>query len=407
MAWLLLAILEAVALDVLFEVDLDSCSYGGASVGDLDADGDVEVLFGTYYNDEQVIALQDDGTPLWTLPSGGGPVDNSVTAVDLDRDGSLEVLWGNSQTTVFHVADATGVDLWTAPIGEVLDAPEAVGDLDGDGALDIVLASCGGGAPGTGLRAFTGSGDVLWRAAVGGCYQSAPLLFDQDGDGLLDVVVSTWFDDKVRAFSGLDGSLRWEATIGDWTYHAGSFGDLSGDGVPGFARRDLHLRAHRHGRPRWRRHPGGGGHREQSARIRRGRRCCPLLGPPRLLPPGAGAGGLGRRCASRRAHRNDRSGDGGLVGPGRLRAVLRAPGWSRGHGLPPRGVGPRRRPGERGVRCVRPRMVGPRSGGELGKGRGAAPGGGGEGMAHLLPRPPPQRELRVPGRAPGERTRHR
>ncbi|MBW1880489.1 MAG: VCBS repeat-containing protein, partial [Deltaproteobacteria bacterium] len=142
----------------------------------------MEVLFGTYYNDEQVIALQDDGTPLWTLPSGGGPVDNSVTAVDLDRDGSLEVLWGNSQSTVFHVADATGADLWTATIGEVLDAPEAIGDLDGDGALDIILASCGANTPETGLRVFTGSGDVLWRAAVGGCYQSAPLLFDQDGD---------------------------------------------------------------------------------------------------------------------------------------------------------------------------------------------------------------------------------
>lgn len=235
MAWLLLALLRAVALEPLFEADLDSCSYGGGAVGDLDEDGTPEVLFGTYYNDERVVALHHDGTPLWTIPSGGGPVDNSVTAVDLDGDGSLEVLWGNSQTTVFHVADATGTDVWTATIGEVLDAPEAIGDLDGDGALDIVLASCGTSAPGAGLRAFTAAGEVRWRAAVGGCYQSAPLLFDQDGDGLLDVVVSTWFDDKVRAFSGRDGSLRWEATIGDWTYHAGSFGDLSGDGVPDVA----------------------------------------------------------------------------------------------------------------------------------------------------------------------------
>lgn len=72
-------------------------------------------------------------------------------------------------------------------------------------------------------------------AAVGGCYQSAPLLFDQDGDTLPDVVVSTWFDNKVRAFSGRDGSLNWEATIGDWTYHAGSCGDLNGDGTPDVA----------------------------------------------------------------------------------------------------------------------------------------------------------------------------
>ncbi len=222
----------------LFEVELASCSYGGAAIADLDGDGDQEIVFGTYFNDERVIALHHDGSLLWALPSGGGPVDGSVTLADLDADGRPEVLWGNARTTVFHVADASGRDIWSRRIGEVLDAPHGVADLDGDGWLEIVLASCGSdrvpGAPG--LRAFRGmSGSLVWQAERGGCYQSAPLLFDQDGDGLVDVVVSTWFDDKVRAFSGLDGRLRWQTTIGDQTYHAGSFGDLSGDGVPDVA----------------------------------------------------------------------------------------------------------------------------------------------------------------------------
>jgi hypothetical protein len=182
-----------------------------------------------------VVVLEDNGTVHWDLPSGGGPVDNSITAADLDGDGVPEVMWGNSGTTVFHLADADGVDIWTYTTGEVLDAPEAIGDVNGDGVLDIVLASCGSG-PHSGLRAFSHTSNVpLWEAEVGGCYQSAPLLFDQDGDRILDVVVSTWFDNKVRAFSGLDGTLNWEAPIGDWTYHAGSFGDLNGDGTPDVA----------------------------------------------------------------------------------------------------------------------------------------------------------------------------
>jgi len=221
--------------EILFITDLDSCSYGGATIADIDGDGDLEILFGTYFNDERVIALHHDGTFLLSIPSGGGPVDNSVTVADLNRDGIPEIMWGNSATTRFHVADAGGVDLWTYVTFEVLDAPEAVGDVNGDGRLDIVLASCGGDTR-PGLRAFTGiTGGLLWSADVGGCYQSAPLLFDQDGDGLLDVVVSTWFDNKVRGFSGLDGTMRWEAVIGDWTYHAGSFGDLNGDGIPDVA----------------------------------------------------------------------------------------------------------------------------------------------------------------------------
>jgi len=222
--------------DHLFDVELASCSYGGAAIEDLDGDGAPEVLLGTYFNDERVLALSADGTAIFALPSGGGPVDNSVTVADLDRDGSPEVMWGNSATTEFHVADSSGNDLWSTVVGEVLDAPEAVADVDGDGALDIVLASCGSDASRPGLRAFVGTtGELLWEAEVGGCYQSAPLLFDQDGDGLVDVVVSTWFDEKVRAFSGRDGRLRWETPIAGWTYHAGSFGDLSGDGVPDVA----------------------------------------------------------------------------------------------------------------------------------------------------------------------------
>ena len=223
----------------LFEVELASPSYGGAAVADLTGDGRPEIVFGTYYRDERVLALRADGGTLWEVPTGGGPMDNSITLADLDGDGRPEVVWGNSGTTVLHVADAGGRDLWRRTIGEVLDAPKAVVDLDGDGTLDLLVASCGAsGRPG-GLRAFVGSsGRQLWTADVGGCYQSAPLVFDQDGDGLPDIVVSTWFDDKVRAFSGRDGRLRWEARIGGWTYHAGAFGDLDGDGVPDVALSD-------------------------------------------------------------------------------------------------------------------------------------------------------------------------
>jgi outer membrane protein assembly factor BamB len=224
------------AADLLFDVTLHSASYGGGAAGDLDGDGEREIAFGTYYRDERVLALQHDGRVLWELPSGGGPVDGSVAVVDLTGDGRPEVLWGNAQSTEFHVADAAGADLWSVTVGEVLDAPAAVADMNADGQLDVVLASCGRSGTASGLRVFDGrSGRRIWRAEAGGCYQSAPLLFDQDGDGRLDVIVSTWFDNKVRAFSGRDGRLRWETPIGDWTYHAGSFGDLSGDGVPDVA----------------------------------------------------------------------------------------------------------------------------------------------------------------------------
>jgi len=225
---------------LLWQVDIDSNSYGSAAIDDVDGDCQLEVLFGTYFNDERVMMLNaEDGSTQLQVPSGGGPVDNSVTAADLDGDGVAEILWGNSATTLFHVMGPDGKDKWTYMTGEVLDAPEAVADLDGDGKLEVILASCATDET-EGLRVLRGAdGEVVWKAAIPGCYQSAPLIFDADGDDVLDVVVSTWFDSKVHCFSGVDGSLLWSFDTSDWMYHAGSFGDLDGDGVPEVAVGDM------------------------------------------------------------------------------------------------------------------------------------------------------------------------
>ncbi|MBW2454833.1 MAG: VCBS repeat-containing protein [Deltaproteobacteria bacterium] len=225
---------------LLWQVELESTSYGSAAVDDVDGDGELEVVFGTYFNDEQVWMLgAADGAIKLQVPSGGGPVDNSVTLADIDLDGEIEILWGNSATTLFHVMSPSGQDEWTYYTGEVLDAPEAVADLDGDGALEVILASCGSETS-EGLRVLRGTdGQVVWKAAQSDCYQSAPLIFDVDGDGILDVVVSTWFNNKVRAFSGVDGALLWTFETTDQMYHAGSFGDLNGDDVPDVALGDM------------------------------------------------------------------------------------------------------------------------------------------------------------------------
>ena len=107
--------------------------------------------------------------PVWTYRCAG-PV-NSITAGDLNGDGSLEPVLGSDDHHV-HALDRTGELLWkwTPPFDELKASiaynwwlwPEpfvkrvAAHDLDGDGVDEVVLAG------GMGTFGLDGNGEMLW-----------------------------------------------------------------------------------------------------------------------------------------------------------------------------------------------------------------------------------------------------
>src|SRR5262245_7740925 len=83
----------------MWTFDLKSASYGSGAVGDLENNGKLSIVFGTYFNDEHLYCLDArTGKPRWTFKSEGGPFDASVALVDLDGDGKLETLAADSAT---------------------------------------------------------------------------------------------------------------------------------------------------------------------------------------------------------------------------------------------------------------------------------------------------------------------
>src|SRR5262245_9782047 len=174
--------------ELLWKVDLASASYGGGAIGDLRGDGNLVIVFGTYFNDEHLYAVQaKDGKVLWKFKSEGGPFDASVALVDLDGDKKLEVLAADSSTGTLFCLNFKGEVVWKFKLPSSTDSPPAVADLDGDGKLEIVVGTMTtGDRQGRVVVLDADTRKQRWSAKVPGHVQSEPALVDLDGDKVLD-----------------------------------------------------------------------------------------------------------------------------------------------------------------------------------------------------------------------------
>ncbi|MFQ5495169.1 MAG: FG-GAP repeat domain-containing protein, partial [Phycisphaerae bacterium] len=119
------------------------------SVGDLDGDGDMEVVVGTYGQGNQangnLFVFHHDGTldPNWPQWAGTAQVPSVFggTALgDLDNDGRLEIVTGSALGV--HVFRANGGRFEGFPrLTTENFAQPMIADLDGDGRLEIVEVS--------------------------------------------------------------------------------------------------------------------------------------------------------------------------------------------------------------------------------------------------------------------------
>lgn len=225
------------APEILWWYDLDAPSFGSAAVDDIDKDGKLEIVFGTYFNDEHIYALNaDSGTLLWSYNTGGCN-DASPAIADVDLDDTLEVIVpASSACRVYCFNGVTGSVEWSASTGSnYIDSPPAIADLDNDGRPEIVFGTFYGY-----VYCLNGEdGSLVWRVNLGtnSYIQSDPGILDLNDDQQLDVVVAQWAGDcKVYALRGDSGSVLWYSEEpNDYMYHGGSFSDIDEDGKPEIA----------------------------------------------------------------------------------------------------------------------------------------------------------------------------
>ena len=128
---------------------------------------------------------ENEPTTLWTFETSGN-VRSSPALGDVDGDGRLEVIIGSGDYRVYALNGEDGSLLWTYETGGRIMSSPALSDLDRDYVVEIVVGSYDSRLyvlDMVGLRGF--SFRVYWPCFHGDFYRSGNLYFiDRDGDFL-------------------------------------------------------------------------------------------------------------------------------------------------------------------------------------------------------------------------------
>lgn len=208
---------------IAWEAGSASCSV--PAVGDIDSDGmpDIVVVDGYFLDSKaELTAYRGDGTPLWETRGASLAYGTGATLADLDEDGQAEILvvrmyednlFGNGEFSVVKY-NSEGKELAESDhyTGGEFDHATGiiVADMEHDGAVEIVagrvflnedLSERGVAREGRGCDNYVGLGTLYGEG-------STPAIADMDLDGTEEVVVG-------NAFYGPDGHETMKLAGGD------------------------------------------------------------------------------------------------------------------------------------------------------------------------------------------------
>jgi subtilisin family serine protease len=172
-----------------FPVQLDGQVWTASAVGDIDNDSQLEIAVTTYSG--SCYLINHNGTVAPNFPfNSTGAIRSSMSLADLNGDGDLEIIYGNS-ISVLHVLEPSGSELSGFPVtlaGALYGTP-VVGDITGDGQPDIIIGSNNGT-----LYGLSRTGVALPHFPIPPAADSRPINASTaigylDGDGDMEIVV--------------------------------------------------------------------------------------------------------------------------------------------------------------------------------------------------------------------------
>lgn len=185
---------------------LEGDELGGASWGDYDLDGDLDVFIPAY-GEERSYLLRNDGSDYVDVAEELGLSDPTAASlqgvfVDLDVDGDVDLLVANDKGpstrrgTHLYRNDSGTLTLVDSGMTHFINGMGiAVGDVDGDSDLDVFVSDIG--YHDDGQKLYLNQGDLVfeevareWNIAEDQRYGWGSELLDLDNDGDLDLLMA-------------------------------------------------------------------------------------------------------------------------------------------------------------------------------------------------------------------------
>ena len=158
-----------------------------ATIVDVDNDGDYEIVAGC--NSGDLYVLHHDAT-LYAQYDTGDDIRGGISVGDLNNDGQLDLLFGGYDDNI-HVWDPVANELlpgWPVDLGYNSLSEPVLADLDGDGQLEVLVARKTGKVFG-----YESDGSLManFPISVEGSIESSPAIEDIDNDGDLELIIGT------------------------------------------------------------------------------------------------------------------------------------------------------------------------------------------------------------------------